>query len=393
MNDEPADRLDDPRRHSLGNLGARELALIALLLRWMLGLAVVGVTLWLLSDVLLTIFAGVLFAVLVHGLARLLHQTLRLPYWAALSLVVLVGIGLVALLAWYAGPRLADQFTELRHQLVAGTDQLRDTLGKTNWGRSVLRQLPPSLSGDAGSLGQPPNIAGHIAGVLGSVFGVLSTLFIVFVAGLYFAASPGVYVNGMMRLLPPSQRGAGRRIADRLGTTLWHWLAGQSVDMLCVGILTGVGLALLGVPLALVLGVVSGLLNFVPYIGAITGSVPAILVALSQGPQQALYVAILYAVIQGFEGNVLAPIIQRRAVDLPPALTILSQTVIGALFGLPGLILATPLTAIAVAALQELRPGDEPAEDERQADRQRRARSGTPPPPRLTATLKRSRPR
>ncbi len=370
MNDQLTETIDGRR--------GRDLALIARLLRWLIGLAVAGVLLWLLSDVLLTVFAGVLFAVLVHGLARLLHDRARLPYWAAMALVVLVGIGLVVLLGWYAGPQLADQFTQLRQQLTNQSDHLRHYLGASNWGRFVLGQLPASLGGND-KLGSAPgssNLASHIAGVLGTVLGLLQTLFVVFIAGLYFAASPGVYVAGVMRLLPPGQRGTGRRIADRLGVTLWHWLAGQAVDMLCVGLLSGIGLALLGVPLALVLGVVSGLLNFVPYIGAIAGSVPAILIALSQGPQQALYVAILYAVIQGFEGNVLAPIIQRRAVDLPPALTILSQTVTGALFGLPGLVLATPLTAIVVAIVQELRPSDDPEADERQASQQRQAKAG-----------------
>ncbi len=345
---------------------AVQLAVIAGLLRWMLVLAVVGLALWLLGDVLLTVFAGVLFAVLLHGLSRLLHRGLKLPFWLALTIVVLTMLSLVGLLAWYAGPQLADQVSQLRTALGGELKQLHGYLGQTQWGRFVLAQLPAAMGG-SGSGSHAANIASFVPGVLGSVFGVLGTLLIVFVAGLYFAVSPSVYVSGALRLLPAGRRGTGRRLADRLGVTLWHWLAGQAVDMLCIGILSGVGLALLGVPLPLALGVLAGLLNFVPYIGAITGSVPAILIALAQSPHQALYVAILYAVIQGFEGNVLAPIIQRRAVDLPPALTILSQTFVGALFGLPGLVLATPLVAMAVAAVQELQPEDKPEQDERQA--------------------------
>ncbi len=124
--------------------------------------------------------------------------------------------------------------------------------------------------------------------------------------------------------------------------------------MLVVGLVTGGSLALLGVSLPFILGIIAALLNFVPYVGAIGGAVPAILIAFSQGPRQALLVAALFVVVQTLEGNVLSPMIQRRAVNLPPAATILAQTALGALFGLPGIILATPVAAAILAALREV---------------------------------------
>ena len=123
--------------------------------------------------------------------------------------------------------------------------------------------------------------------------------------------------------------------------------------MAVVGTLSGVGLWLIGVPLALVLGIVAGLMNFVPYIGAIAGSIPAVILAFSVGSTQGLETIGLYLVIQGFEGNVMAPLIQRRAVDLPPALTILAQTAFGSILGISGLIFATPLTAVLLAVMEK----------------------------------------
>lgn len=355
---------------------ARQLAVIAKLLRIALIGSVVGLAVWLLHDVLLVIFAAALFGVMLNGLSNLLCRFLKLPYWAALTVVVLVLFGAVGALAFYTGPDLADQASQLREKLGQQAGQLHETLSRSSWGRFVLNQLPASLGGEkqegGGGSGVPAGLAGSVAGFFESVFGALGTLLVILIAGLYFAASPGLYADGMMRLLPREHRGFGRRLLGTAGDALWHWIAGQAVDMLVVGILSYAGLALLGVPLALVLGVLAGVMNFVPYIGAIIGFIPAIVIALSQGPDHALYVVGLYAVIQGFEGNVLAPLIQRRAAHLAPALTILSQTAVGALFGLAGLMLATPLAAAAVAIVQVIEPPDDAAEDERAAKAQER---------------------
>ncbi len=342
----------------------RQLARIALLLRiGMLG-TVAGLVLWLLRDVVLVVFAAALFAVLLHGLSRLLTRFTRLPHSLSLGVVVLILVGLIVGLGWYAGPHLADEAGQLKQQLQAQAGDLRGRLGGTGWGRFVLQHLPAGLGGEDGGAGSslPSGIAGSVAGFLESAFGAVGTMAVILIAGLYFAMSPGLYIDGALRLLPPINRDGGRRIANATGDALWHWIAGQALDMVFVGVLSGIGLALLGVKLSLILGVLAGLSNFVPYIGAIVGFIPAVLIALSQDPKLALYVILLYFAIQGFEGNVLAPIIQRRAAHLAPALTILSQTTVGALFGLPGLMLATPLAAAAVAIVQVL----EPPADEKQ---------------------------
>jgi predicted PurR-regulated permease PerM len=125
------------------------------------------------------------------------------------------------------------------------------------------------------------------------------------------------------------------------------------IDMIVVGVLTGIGLALLGVPLALSLGVVAGLFTFVPYFGTIVSAIPAVLVALTQGWQTALWVLVVFLICHGIEGYIVAPLVQRRTVDLPPALTILSMTILGTIFGPMGVILGTPVAAAALVTVRE----------------------------------------
>jgi predicted PurR-regulated permease PerM len=157
---------------------------------------------------------------------------------------------------------------------------------------------------------------------------------------------------GVVTLVRPARRTRARQVLRQLGDALRGWLFGQLIDMAIVAVLTGVGLLLLGIPLALSLAVLAGLFNFVPYIGAIAGAVPAVLIAFGQSPGDALWVALLFAVVQTAEGYLIMPQIQKRTVHLPPALTILSQTVLGTLFGAFGLILATPAVAAGLVAIR-----------------------------------------
>ena len=334
------------------------------LLRFTLIAATLGVVVWLFKSVLMVVFAAVLAAVILHGLARSLRRFSGLPLWASLLVVVVVIIALLVGLGFIAGPGLVDQSVKLRGAMAHQIGDLRDRLGQTAWGRTVLDRVLPELQrfgiggGDAGGAGGaeggglslPSGLAGSVAGFFGSVFGFFGTLVVVLMAALYFAASPAVYGNGVLRLISPPHRRRARTLLDATGSALWHWSLGQGLDMLVVGVLSGVGLWLLGVPLALVLGVVAGLMNFVPYIGAIVGAIPAVLIALSVSGTVGAETAALYCLIQFFEGNVLAPLIQRHAVDMPPGVTILSQTALGAMLGVPGLIFATPITAALLAA-------------------------------------------
>ena len=198
------------------------------------------------------------------------------------------------------------------------------------------------------------SLTGFFPGVASSVLGIGGSLVVIVATAGFLAASPQTYIDGTLRLLPISWRGRGREVISQIGATIQLWFVGQLADMVVVASLVCVGLLALNVSLAPTLALLAGLFNFVPYVGALAGAVPAILVALAQSPTLALWVALLFLSVQLLEGNLIAPLIQRRTIFLAPALTILSQTILGTLFGILGLVVATPLTAALVTAVRML---------------------------------------
>ncbi len=334
------------------------------LIRLTLCLSLIMLAIWLMGDVLAVLFAAILMAIVLHGLARCLRKHLSfIPYTAAISIVAIMIVGLFTALIWGNGPAIGEQFISLKNALIAESGDLRSHLAQNTFGRMLLDHFPSSLGGNdqTASLSNFDfGIAGSVTGLLGSAFGLVGTIFVVLMAAFYFAVSPSLYINGFLRIVPPTQRETTRTLLYSAGNTLWSWIMGQAIDMLAVGIFSAIGLYLLGMPLALALGVVAGLCNFIPYIGAILGAVPALLISLSLGSRETLFVAILYSVIQFCEGNFLAPLIQRRSVHMPPALAILSQSVFGSILGAPGLILASPITAALLAVFDKAMP---PLED------------------------------
>ncbi len=297
---------------------------------------------WLLKDVLLLAFAAVLVAcVLCFASERLSQVTGLGANWSLLAVVLTILVILV-LLGWWRGPVIASQAADLVDQLTTEARRLWTQIGQTAWGARVAGELRDAWPGSLGGVG------GYLTGFASSTLGIGGSLLLVIATALFLAISPGLYVGGAVRLLTPPARPRGREVLEGVGHTLQLWFVGQLVDMLVVTILIGAGLFLLGVPLALTLALFAGLLNFIPFIGALAGAIPAILVAFGQSPNLALWVAGLFVAVQTLEGNVIAPVIQKRTVSLPPALTIFSQTILGTLFGALGLILATPIMAAAM---------------------------------------------
>lgn len=341
----------------------RALESISTLLRLVAVAAAIVVLVAVLGEVVMIIFATVLIAVLLRGNAVRIGRVTGIGTGWGLLVVVLLTVTFFGGLGWWRGPKLTQEAGQLQDALGTQFAALRAQMEQTGWGRSLLQELPFGLgtSGGAGSTGLGgrvgsafPHLAGMVTSALWSVLGVIGTIGVILVAALYMAAAPAPYVHGLTHVLPKKWRPTAQHVLDRIGHDLWGWLLGQFFDMLIVGTLCGVGLVLLGMPLAFILAVIAGLLNFVPYIGAITGAVPTLVVAFSISPREALFVALLYLGVQLFEGNVTAPLIQRRAINLPPSLTILSQTALGVIFGVFGVILATPVTAAIIATVQGL---------------------------------------
>jgi predicted PurR-regulated permease PerM len=182
----------------------------------------------------------------------------------------------------------------------------------------------------------------------------LADLLLILVGGVYLAAQPKLYRTGLLKLVPPRSRQLAAEALDDSERALRLWLIGQLVAMVIIGTVTGVGLWLLGVPSALTLGIIAGLLEFVAIIGPIIAAIPALLIALTQGVDMALWTLALYVMVQQLESNLLQPIIQQKAVDLPPALLLFSIVVGGLLFGLIGVLLAAPMTVLAYVMIKRL---------------------------------------
>lgn len=297
---------------------------------------------WSLARILLVIFAGVLLSVLLRNLATRLSRVLPIGPQAALPLVLVLIIIALGLVGTLFGAQIVEQFRNLVRNLPEALSQIEEQIQDSPFLSFIVEQIqevdPTALVGQ-GVIGPVADIA------FGAVEGLVSLLVILLV-GIYLSMSPNWHREGVISLFPVSQRNRAREVFIECDRLLWGWLIGQFVAMLFVGLLTTVGLLLIGAPMALALGMLAGILNFVPVIGPVVASIPAILVSFSEGPTLALYVLILYIVIQLLESYLIVPLAQRWAVALPPVLTILAVISAGILFGLPGVILATPLMVL-----------------------------------------------
>ncbi len=304
--------------------------------------AALAILVWLLSEVLLLAFFAALLAILLSGVAGQVSSRLGLSRGWALALVLVVLVAACCGAAAWAGAGVEKQVEQLARSLSQEGDSLSQSYGQSAAGRWVFGHLS-----SARPSGRP------LVAAAGSTLDLVGSLLVLVITALYFAASPGLYVGGAVRLVPMARRPRARQILGDVGRTLWLWLLGQGVDMVVVGVLAGVGLWLVGVPLAILLGAITGLLTFIPYFGAIAASVPAVLMGLSVSGRTALWALGVFVLCHVVEGYVIAPLVQKRMVDLPPAVTILSLAVFGALFGPLGAILGTPLAAAALVVVQK----------------------------------------
>lgn len=313
---------------------------------WAIFLGALVVLTWRLSDVLLLIFGGIIVAAALRALAAPMQRYLNLSPRLAVVLAVVAVLAAVTLGSWLIGDRLIDQTEDLRRRLPAALAALVSWAEGHPVGTILLQVWDSAKTGDV-PWSRVANAATQTLGAVGS-------LGLIAVVGAYLAADPALYRKGILRLVPCDYRA---RIDDAMlasGQALSRWLLGQGISMLFVGSATALGLALLGMPLALTIGVIAGVLAFIPFFGPIASGILAVLLAFMQGPTEALYVAAMSVAIQQIEGNLLMPFVQRWAVELPPVLGITAAVIFGLLFGLPGVILATPLMVVVMVLVQKL---------------------------------------
>lgn len=304
--------------------------------------------LWYTRQVLLVFFGAVFLSVFFTNCAQFLKRHSRLGYRTALACVLLGLLAILVLAGLLIGPGIADQSTNLSMQLPRAFNQLVDQIKGSTMGASVVNGLQQSLSAskDAG-FDQVLMFAGlTLHGFGGVIFAV--------VIGIFLAGQPDLYRNGFLALFPRTRRERYGKVLDELGYTLWWWLMAQMVTMATVGIFIGIGLAILGVPLAGTLGLIAALLSFIPSLGPFISVIPAAILGLTISPIMGAYVCALYLGVQTMESNVITPLVQQRAISLPPAFVLMSELLMGLLLGGAGLMFATPLAAVVLVLVNML---------------------------------------
>lgn len=323
---------------------------------WFVGLLIIALF-WLVgysASFFFLVFGGVVFAVVISGLAHFLSDKTPLPYGASVAVVMLLLIGIIVGGGWLLAPTVSEQADQLAESLPASIDRLQQSLRQTSWGKRILDGIPENPGKLLSRSGSSEGVLTKVTGVFSSTLGALVNMLIVLITGVYLAANPGSYRKGFARLFNPGYRDRLLEVMDQCYDTLKNWFISRSITMTVVGVVTGVGLAIMGIPFAIVLGIIAGILNFIPNLGPYISLIPAVLVAFPEGMYQPLYVVALYMGVQSLEGYVLTPLLDKKFVSVPPALLLFAQVLLGLLVGLSGVLFASPLVAVMLVIVQEL---------------------------------------
>jgi predicted PurR-regulated permease PerM len=302
---------------------------------------------WHLRTVLLLFFAASLVAVLLTALSAQIRRLLPISHGAGLFVALALVLAMIGLAAYLFGAEVERQFRDLAARLPGAIQQAEQWLvraGLRDDALDMLRRAAPS----------PGAVVDFVSAALAILSAVVSGIGLAIVGGIYLAVEPRMYREGLLRLWPAGQRDRVRETMLAVGRALRSWLQGQLFAMVAIGTLSAIGLWIIGMPSWLALGLIAGIVQFVPLAGPILAAIPALLVALSQGGDMLLWVALLYVAIQQVEGNLLTPMVQREVSALPPALTIFTLVAFALLFGAVGVVLAVPLTVVGYALVGKL---------------------------------------
>ena len=306
--------------------------------------AVILLVIWKGAEVFLLIFAGVLLAIFLQSLSDFVRRHSTLSENWAVACVMLFFVALIALGVWRLAPTIETQFVDLTDQLPNVYELARDRLSEYPSGKKIVEKLP---SPQQFVLGRGSgNVFGRVTGIFSTTLDIIINTLIILMTAVYFAFSRKIYKTGLLKLVPKNREARAREILSTIHSTLKSFLMGISASMAINGILTFLGLWMLEIPFAIPLGIIAGLMSFIPNIGPLIAGFPAVVIALAQSPTQALYVMILYLAVQNLDGFLITPLIQHRAVAIPPVLIIAAQLLLAVIFGFLGLLLAVPITAV-----------------------------------------------
>lgn len=306
--------------------------------------ALVPVLVWLLFGVILMGIGAVLIAVLLNLGAEPLTRWLRFSRGGALLTSGVTIACIVGAAFYYLTATQASQLQDVLQRVHQAVDSIRGGLQGSEIGRFVLSHVQ----------GESITVSGIAAGIFGISFNFLSALIISVFGGIYLAAQVDVYRDGLIQLLPHRLRAKGAETLEDVANALRLWMLGQMIGMVLIGLLTALAAWLIGLPSALALGLIAGLFEFIPYVGPILGAIPAILVAATQGLETVLWTVAAYTLIQQVEGHVVAPLISREMVYIPPLVLILGIVAITTVFGRYAAIFAAPLAVIIFVAVKKL---------------------------------------
>jgi predicted PurR-regulated permease PerM len=309
------------------------------------GMAVAIVGVIVLGQPLLLIVGGAIFAVFLDGGVRLLGRFLPIPRGYRLVLVLLLGFGFIGWVFYFAGTTIAAQFEALRQVVTAQFDRLINFA-------ATLGLMPKGEPADLGS--QLLGGVGRLTSAVGSVIGAVASVIAMLVIGIFLASEPRLYDRGIAWMLPLRHRAGFYRIAKHAGFTLRRLLFGRLIAMVFEGVFTWFMLTLGGVPMAGLLGLVTGVLAFIPNIGAITSGVLMVAVGFSASYSQGIWCIIVYFLVHNIDAYVVVPYVARRTVDLAPAVLLAMQLLMGALFGILGVLFADPILATLKVVLIDL---------------------------------------
>ncbi len=308
------------------------------------GLAIAAALIVLLIQPLLLIFAGLVVASMLDGGTRLIRRYLPIPRGLALLIVVLLVIAFIGGVFYLTGVEIAAQAEQLRETLEAQAVRLSGWLSELG--------VMPGAADLKGLAQQALGSVGRVTSFIGGAIGAIGSFFLVMVIGLFVAMEPRIYERGLQWMVPMQSRDQFAITLARMARTMRILLAGRLAGMVFEGALTWMLLSIAGVPMALLLGILTGILAFIPNIGAFVSGVLMVSVGFSAGPNEGLWAIAIYFGVQTFDGYVLLPLVARHTVDMPPALTVSSQILMSTLFGFLGLALADPLVAMIKVALE-----------------------------------------
>lgn len=348
------------------------------------GFAVFAVFAWYFAATLFLIFAGILLGVALNAMTELLGRAIPIPHSLRLALVCLLLAGALSGVVFLGGSTIAQQATVLSNTLKGqlgnvktfleqhGVDtsflELGSPAAATTTTTTTTTDTPAAPAKPSPSLPSAGTLASSGGAIVSQTFklllgtlGAVGNFFIVLFLGLSFAAQPSVYRNGLLRVAPAKHRAYLTTIVDRIGYTLERWLIAQIVTMIAVFLVTWIGLMIIGIQSSFILGIQAGLLAFIPTVGALIGGLIVVLASLASGWVAAASAAALFLGVHAMESYILTPIIQRQALDIPPATLFAFQILLGIVFGLWGLALALPLMAIAKVVMDVSRDEKLPA--------------------------------